>query len=167
MSAIIPSPFRSYIMAGIPILLIGTHLFAYSKGVHVERNRWKIVQAQEAVDRSAEEAKNRTEEARRFTKIQEIADEAVKERDQARADAGAASAAGVRLRAKISDLTMRIASRDSSPVESGETAGETVDLLGIVQQRLDDAADGIARYADEASAAGRACERSYDALRNR
>ena len=167
MSIAIPRLFRSYIIAGIPILLIGTHLFAYSKGVHVERNRWKIVQAQEAVDRAARETENRTEETRRFTKIQEIADEAVKERDRARTDAGAASAAGVRLRAKINDLTMRLASRDSSPAGSGETAEKTVDMLGIVQQRLDDAADRIARYADDASAAGRACERSYDALNHR
>lgn len=167
MSAIIPSQFRSYIMAGIPILLIGTHLFAYSKGIHVERNRWQIVQAQEAVDRAAQEKANRDVETRRFTEIQEIANDATKKLAVARADADAASAAGARLRAKVRDLALSLAALSPSSAGDSEAASATVDLLANVQQRLDEAADGIARYADEASAAGRACERSYDALRNR
>ncbi len=139
----------------------------YLTGVHVERWRWQVVQAQEAVDRAAQEQANRAEENRRFTKIQEIADDATKELALARADADAADAAGDRLRAKVRDLSLSLAALNPGSPGNSEAGTATVDLLVGVQQRLDEAAGGIARYADEASAAGRACERSYDALKGK
>lgn len=160
---------RQYLMIGggiaLLVALVGAYFYGHARGVHAERNRWQIVQAKETVDRAAQEAKNRTEEQRRFTAQQEIANNAIQERDKARADADAASAAGARLRTKIRDLTMSIALRDPTSVAGGETAAETVNLLGGVLERADTATDAIARYADEAAAAGKACELSYDALK--
>lgn len=165
----LPSPIRAYALPALGIAafftLIGTHWYAYSRGVHTERNRWQIVQAKETAERAAQEAKNRNEEQRRFTAQQEITNNAIQERDKARADANAASAAGARLRTKIRDLTLSLALRDPASVAGGEAAAETINLLGGVFERADTATDAIARYADEAAAAGKACELSYDALK--
>lgn len=158
-------PFLPYIGVGLLAALIASHWLVYSKGVGAERNRWEIVQAQEAVDRAAQTEANRKETERRYAAQQEITNNAISERDKARADADAAIAAGVGLRTKIRDLTASLSAGDTGLVGSGETASATADMLGRVQQRLDDAADGIARYADDASAAGRACEASYGALK--
>lgn len=95
--------------------------------------------------------------------LQREADYAKKQRDKAIADAATNIAIGNKLRAKLA------ASRDSyctktedTTADSGsEAAGAAIDLFDYVQRRLDDAADGIAGYADQAAIAGRACERSY------
>ena len=157
-------PFLPYIAIGVLALLFGSHWYAYESGVGAERDRWQIVQAKEAVDRAAQEHKNRVESERRFAAMQEITDEAIAEKDKARADADAAAAAGARLRAKIRDLTLSIARHDPASAGNGAATGTAADLLDGLFGRLEEAENGIARYADEASAAGRACERSYDAL---
>lgn len=111
-----------------------------------------------------ETAKAALETARRYRKHGEIVDAKNKEIEQAHADADAARNAGDRLRVEIS--RHRAACRSGNPALAGSSAaaGTTGDLLAYVQLRLDEAADGIARHADEARAAGRACERAYDAL---
>ena len=101
---------------------------------------------------------------RRLTTQKEIAENAIRERDAARDDAVAAGAAGERLRAQIRNLTLSLASRDPGATGRSETANATIDLLADVQRRSDEAADAIARYADEAAVAGRVCEASYGAL---
>jgi len=108
----------------------------------------------------------RTEEQRRTAEVQKAADEAHKSLARARADADAAADAGRRLRERIAAATAgcRAATGDPSAASSGEATDATSDLLADVQRRLDEAADGIARFADHAATAGRACERGYDAL---
>jgi len=157
-------PFRVELAIGLLFTLIGSHLWAYSKGVHAERNRWQIVQVEEAVDRAAQEAKNKKETERRYNEQVTIANKATKQLTQAQADADDARAAGDRLRAKVRDLNLSLALRDPTTPAGGEAAADTITLLGIVQQRLDGAAEQLARYADEAGTAGRACEASYDTL---
>lgn len=145
-------------------LLIVAMKLAYSRGVSAERDRWEKVQASEAVDRAAQQKANDDESARRLTTQKEIAENAVQERDAARDAADAAALSGERLRQQVRNLTLSLAASGARTPASGEAAAASADLLAYVQQRLDESADGIARYADEASIAGRACEASYDAL---
>lgn len=150
-------------IVGVAVIAGGLWL-AYGRGVLAERDRWEKAQASEAVDRAAQQNANDDETARRLTKQKEIAENAIRERDAARVAAVGAGAAGERLRAQVRHLTMSLAARDPRPAGSGATAGDTIDLLADVQRRSDEATDAIARYADEAGAAGRACQASYDAL---
>lgn len=108
----------------------------------------------------------RAEEKRRAEALQGVIDETEQKLAQARSDAGAAADAGQRLRAQLAAITAscRGAAGSSGVAGAGAPAEATSDLLADVQRRLDEAADGIARHADEARAAGQACERSYRAL---
>ena len=120
------------------------------------------------LERASREAAQaaRTEERRRTAEVQKAADEAHQALERARADAAAATDAGQRLRDRLASLTAACgrAAGDAGPAVSGPSAVATADLLADVQRRLDEAADGIARHADAARAAGLACQRSYDAL---
>ncbi|MPT48237.1 MAG: DUF2514 family protein [Sphingobium sp.] len=157
-------PFLPYIGVALVAALMASHWWAYSSGVDAEKGRWEIVQAREAVDRAAQTEANRKESERRYAAQQEITNNAIQERDKARADADAAVDAGVRLRAAIRDVTTTSAAGDTGAALCSPATGTTGDLLERVQQRLDAAAEQLARYADDASTAGRACEASYDAL---
>lgn len=110
----------------------------------------------------------RAEEQRRTEEVQKAADEATRSLARARADAAAAADAGRRLREQIAAITAtcRFAASDPSAAEGGASAGATADLLADVQRRLDEASDGIARFADAAHIAGATCERSYDGVRS-
>lgn len=138
---------------------------SYSHGVQTERAIWERKQA-EANRKALDQAEaNAAETARRFAAQQAIINEALREKENARADADRAAAAGERLRKQVAGLAAACsAARDPGAVGSGEAAGAAGDLLDGVLERLDEAANRIARYADEARAAGLACERSYDAL---
>jgi len=157
---------RPYLWVAALALVAVALWVAYSRGVSTERGRWQLAQAQEAQARAAQQKANDDETVRRLTTQKEIAENAIRERDAARDDAVAASAAGERLRAQIRNLTLSLASRDPGATGSGEAADATIDLLADVQRRSDEAADAIARYADEAATAGRACQASYEALRS-
>lgn len=127
---------------------------------HAEQLRAQEQHAREAV------TKARAEDERRYNTLREIAENAQTELDRARADAaGAADAAG-RLRQRIAALAAARcpAPGDTAAASSSPSADPAPDLLADVQRRLDEAADGVARHADHARAAGAACERSYDAL---
>lgn len=109
----------------------------------------------------------RKEEQRRTTAVQEIANETQEKLEVARADAADARDAGERLRQRVAQLTTALGRASASqPAASGPgaPAKTTADLLERVQQRLDDATDAIAGFADRAHAAGLGCARSYDAL---
>lgn len=123
----------------------------------------------ESLERAALQAAEdaRTEEQRRTKAAQEIANETQAKLDQARNDADTARTAGERLRKRVAELTASIGRGGAgNPTSGGASASaqKTADLLADVQRRLDEATDGIAGFADGASAAGSACERSYDAL---
>ena len=115
------------------------------------------------------EAAARAEEQRRSAELQKVANEATHALDRARADAAAAAAAGQRLRDRLATVASacRAGPGDPVPAAPGPAASSPADLLAYVQRRLDEAADGIARHADAAGAAGRACERAYDSLTRR
>lgn len=109
----------------------------------------------------------REEENRRTRAVQEIADDTQKKLEVAAADAIAARDAGERLRKQIAILAAagrRAAAGKAASADPVPAADATADLLADVQRRLDEAADGIAEFADRAHAAGLGCQRSYDAL---
>lgn len=131
-----------------------------TKAQHAER-----MAALERAGREAEQSA-RAEERRRADALQGVIDETEQKLAAARADADAAADVGRRLRAQIGALAgrCRAAPGDTALASAGAPADATSDLLADVQRRLDDATDGIARFADQAHAAGSACERSYRAL---
>lgn len=153
---------------GVAVLVVAM-ASAYSvgniKGKASERSAWEARQA-EANRKALDQAEaNAAETARRFAAQQAIINQALREKENARADANRAAAAGERLRKQIASLAASCASPgDPSAIGSGATAAASGDLLNGMLERLDEAANRIARHADEARAAGLACERSYDAL---
>lgn len=112
------------------------------------------------------EAAQREEEARRVAAIGKVVKDAQRDVERARGDAIAARVAGDGLREQLARYRRATcaAGQDSGTASGGPPADAAGDLLADVQRRLDAAADGIAAHADLASAAGRACERAYDAL---
>ncbi|KDB06753.1 Protein of unknown function DUF2514 [Burkholderia sp. lig30] len=99
---------------------------------------------------------------RRTAAQQEIATDAAKERDQARADAVAAASAADGLRRQVAILVDGV--RHSAAAAGGSPAGDALDLLADVLGRADARAGELAAIADERGIAGQQCERSYDAL---
>lgn len=133
---------------------------AVTKGLHAdERTSWERA-TRVAVDAA------RAEEQRRSTALQGVIDETEQKLAQARADADAAGTAGERLRKRVTEITgaCRGASSHPGAAGAGQTADATADLLADVQRRLDEAADGISRFADQAHAAGKACQRGWGTL---
>ncbi|QCU53103.1 DUF2514 family protein [Burkholderia pseudomallei] len=100
--------------------------------------------------------------SRRLAKLQEIATDAAKERDQAVADAVAADGAADGLRKQVAVLIER--AKHSAVVGGVPATGDALDLLADVFGRADARAGELASIADRRGIAGRQCERSYDAL---
>lgn len=105
----------------------------------------------------------RAEEQRRAAALEVAINETEDQLARARADNDAARDAGERLRNQIAAITARCraATTGTGTAQAGPATGTTADLLADVQRRLDEAADGIAGFADRAHAAGSACERIY------
>ncbi|CAN0626412.1 conserved protein of unknown function [Burkholderia multivorans] len=99
---------------------------------------------------------------RRAAAQQEIATDAAKERDQARADAVAAASAADGLRRRVAVLVD--GARHSAAAAGGPSTSDALDLLADVLGRADARAGELAAIADERGIAGQQCERSYDAL---
>lgn len=109
-------------------------------------------------------AAERDEFQRRFAAQKEVADHAAKQRDQARADAAAATHAAGRLRRRVAELVAGAGVRNSAAATGGAAAIDPLDLLADVLGRADERAGALAEYADRARIAGSQCERSYAAL---
>lgn len=150
-------------------LLIGAYLYVdhrgYQRGAEDMRSEWAAANLAATQKVLKQERANHAESARRFSVQMEAVNANVEELAAARRDAAGAAVSGDKLRTQIGGLigACRAASNPGF-TPSGTAAGTALDMLPDVQRRLDEAANGIARHADEASAAGRACERSYDAL---
>ncbi|MGT2427905.1 DUF2514 family protein [Cupriavidus basilensis] len=107
----------------------------------------------------------RLEEQRRTAAQTEIANDATKKLEGARADLAAANDVSGRLRQRIADLLA--ASRAAgNPAAAGGSAPteDPIGMLADVLGRADHRAGILAEYADAARIAGQACERAYDAL---
>jgi hypothetical protein len=105
----------------------------------------------------------RAEEHRRAQALQGVIDATESTLARARADHAAAVAAGQRLRAQL-DAARCGTGRGAAASGTSPSTQPAADLYAGVQRRLDEAADGIARHADESRIAGLACERAYSSL---
>ncbi|MCA8087491.1 DUF2514 family protein [Burkholderia cenocepacia] len=131
----------------------------YFKG-RADGVRMATVAAQKAQLAAVDAA--RAEEQRRTAAQQEVAENAAKQRDQARADAAAAASAADGLRKQVAVLVER--SRHPATSAGSQAAGDPIGVLADVLGGVDDRAGELAAYADAARIAGQQCERDYDAL---
>ncbi|KVE31069.1 DUF2514 family protein [Burkholderia sp. TSV86] len=104
----------------------------------------------------------RAEEQRRTAAQQEIAEDAAKQRDRARADAARAADAADGLRKQVAVLVER--ARHSAVAAGSAPTGDPIGVLADVLGSIDDRASELAEYADRARIAGQQCERDYGAL---
>lgn len=156
------------LLAGAAWLVQHERAAGDARGAARVQRAWDAERIQQQAQAINDGAANAAETERRIAAQSEVIHEATVQRDRARADADAARAAGQRLRdaqrAYIASALAGAARLDPAAAPGGQAAGAPADLLADLQRRVDEAADGVGRFADESHAAGRACERSYDAL---
>lgn len=109
-------------------------------------------------------AQARSEEQRRQTAIEGIRRDAQEKISAVAADAAAADDAASRLRARVAELSRRPASC-AGAADGGEATDPARDLLADMLSRIDEAAGGVAEFADRSRAAGLTCQVSYDAVK--
>jgi len=131
------------------------------------RAEFETAKLRAAAARAADIASAATEGARRVTAQQEVLNAQAKELERLSRAHGALLASGQQLRARLAAVQAERCRAD--PQAAGASApaagrGDPGDLPAVVQRRLDEAADGIARHADTARIRGLSCEGSYDAL---
>ena len=87
--------------------------------------------------------------------------------DELLRDNASLRAAGDRLQLRADQLRAAASqsARDPGTQPAGPPAQEAADLLATMLSRVDEAAGGIAEFADRANAAGELCARDYDALK--
>lgn len=110
------------------------------------------------------EARARSEEQRRQTAIEGIRRDAQEKIAAVAADAAAADDAAGRLRARVAQLSRRPASC-AGAADGGEATDPARDLLAVMLSRIDEAAGGIAEFADRSRIAGLTCQVSYEAVK--
>ncbi|RKT99770.1 hypothetical protein C7H84_28835 [Burkholderia sp. Nafp2/4-1b] len=131
----------------------------YFKGHRDADQSAKIAdQAKQIGDLRAE----RDEFGRLVAAQQEIATNAAKERDQARADAAVADGVADSMRKRVATLVAD--ARRTGAAAGSPATGDALDLLADLFGRADERAGELAKIADERGIAGQQCERSYDAL---
>lgn len=111
----------------------------------------------------------RTEEQRRIKAIEDITNESKKQIEQARADAAAADAVADSMHEQARRLAARggqCASNATTTNRSQAARATDAVVLAELFRRADAAAGRLAAAYDQARAAGLACERAYDAVRN-
>jgi hypothetical protein len=122
-------------------------------------------QAQGAVIKA--QADNTSETQRRIDDQAKVIHEQAQNLAQALSDNDALRSAGPGLRAaqaRYADARCRASASNPAPVGASAPADPAPDLLADVQRRLDEATDGVGRFADQSHIAGTTCERSYQAL---
>lgn len=129
-------------------------------------DRATYAQAAQIAEQSA-----RAEESRRTAATQKVIHDAKLETSAAQIAAGDAVRAADGLRKRVAALVAAGRQATSNPGttgrSTGDEGGDALDLLAGVLARTDDAAGGIAAYADQLRVAGQACERYADGLQPR
>lgn len=128
-----------------------------AKVAGMERDQAQQIADAQALARATEQA--------RWSKREEIINDAKTQAAAAAADADRARAASERLRQQVARL--RVAGRDSAAAGGGQgqSGADTLDLLVRLLSGMDAAGRDISGYADQLRIAGLACERAYDSLR--
>jgi hypothetical protein len=131
--------------------------------------RWRANSAAEVYQQAQIEAARKTEAAladniretaRRLAAQQKATEDAELKASKARADAGAAAGAAVRLRQRLDDLRAASAPAGDTAAAGAGATDRLADLLGQCADRYRE----VASSADRAIVAGHACEASYQAL---
>jgi len=162
---LIPSQYK-LIAAGVAVLALMALSAAGAwqwQGNRYER-QISDIRASYAESARQAEARARSEEQRRQTAIEGIRRDAQDKIAAVAADAAAADDAASRLRARVAQLSRRPASCTGSAGGS-DSADPARDLLAVMLSRIDEAAGGVAEFADRSRAAGLTCQRSYEAVK--
>jgi len=144
------------------------HRIGYELGVAEWKGKYEEKATELATAKAQYEHDQRQEETRRQTEIDKIRNETQAEVQQANADARDADAVSKRLQQQLDRMgsAYRNASKNSGTAAGGQTAACPVGVLTDLLRQSDERAGILARIADQARAAGSACERSYDSIRN-
>lgn len=169
LTATIPSWRMALILVLAGLLAMQSVRLANEQSGHAE-TKAQHAQAQAKQQEAARQATDaaRAEEQRRTQAIQEIADDAQHKFDLARADAARARAERDSLRSQLANFVAghRQATGDSTASDAGPPGGSALNLLADLFTGADDAAGELAQALERSHAAGTACERAYDAVRN-
>lgn len=160
---------RAYIAIAAGLALVGANLgwmaertaHANTKAAHAE-----YIAKAERTARELSERNRKTEQE--LTHAREIHDtEAVTLRKLADRRAVAAAAAGKRLQDAAADAAERSRAQcaGAAPAELRDTAHDPARMLSIVLGEIDDFAGAVAANADDARAAGLACQREHSTTR--
>lgn len=162
---LIPSQYKM-IAAGVAVLALMALSAAGAWQWQGNRYQARISKLEAGYAESARqaEARARSEEQRRQTAIEGIRRDAQEQIAAVAADAAAADGAASRMRARVAELSRRPASCAGSAGGS-DSADPARDLLAVMLSRIDEAAGGVAEFADRSRAAGLTCQRSYGAVK--
>lgn len=133
-----------------------------ARSVRAEFDQAKVAAAAERAASAAEAA---VESSRRRRVQQEAVDAANLKSAQLERSLAASADAGQRLRQRLAALDAQRCAGHPAAASGSPAASAAVDLRSELSRRLDEAADGVARFAERAAIAGEACERAYDALK--
>lgn len=121
-------------------------------------------QQQAAAERERKLAAELAETARRLAANKKVIEDAEQNAARLRADADAAAAGERRLRARLAALQANPRAADPAAAGGSAPAGEAIGVLTDVLGRCITRVRELGRFADEAHAAGLACEQSYTSL---
>jgi hypothetical protein len=130
-------------------------------GLRAERAELRVEVADLRAAQDRARADTAAESARRTEAIQEVTRYANQYRARIEADRLGADRAHQQLQQR---LTGAIAAARAAAAAGGAPAGDPIGVLADVLGRADERAGILAGYADQARAAGIACERAYNAL---
>lgn len=159
-------------VAAISAAIFLACFWSYQKGRTTEHKEWSAKWiARDLAD--AQTAIQFTEQQRRIEQERQGAIDAIQEQAQqdiatAQRNAAIAAAESKRLQDGIADAITRLQADSGNPgtTISSKTRAGTSSLLAELFREIDTAAGIYAAEADRARAAGLACERAYDAVRN-
>lgn len=153
-----------------PRILIPVAAFAAGLALAATVQGWRYgeqiagIRAEQAQAVTDAVTQARSEEQRRINTLEVIADDTRNKLDAAHADAATARTAAAGLRQQLADYRQRNACSPAATGGSTPTEDPLV-LLSELLSRADERAGELAEFADRAHIAGRACEASYDSLR--
>ncbi|MEE4133099.1 DUF2514 domain-containing protein [Pseudomonas viridiflava] len=154
----------------ILLAVAGALYGAYRHGVSVTDSQWQVkwseqvsTQAQAVATTTTE---YRTEEQRRQSAANQVANDARQEQAVAIADAASADAAGDRLRNEAGKLAASASCVPGDPgiTDRGKNATRAAMVLSDLLSRADTRAGDLARHADRLTVSLQACEASYESL---
>lgn len=160
-------------LGGVLLILLavaGALYGAYRHGANVTDLAWQAKWAEQVSTQSQAMATTtteyRTEEQRRQSAANQVANDARQEQAVAIADAVVADAAGDRLRNEAGKLAASASCVPSDPgiADRGKNATRAAMVLSDLLGRADARAGDLARHADRLTVSLQACEASYESL---